>query len=197
MDTLSAALLLFLVMDPVGNIPVFLALLGPLELRRQRVVLLRELLIALAIMGVFLLGGRCILAGLRISEPALSIAGGVILFLIALRMIFARPQELFVDAPEGEPFIVPLATPLIAGPSAVTTVLLLTAQAPRAWLRWAAALVSAWFASGVILFLASQFSRALGPRGLLAMQRLMGMLLTTVAVQMFLSGLEAFLKRLP
>ncbi len=119
----------------------------------------------------------------------------MILFLIALRMIFARPHELFADAPEGEPFIVPLATPLIAGPSAVTTVLLLAAQQPGAWHRWLAALISAWFGSGLILFLASRFSRALGPRGLLAMQRLMGMLLTTVAVQMFLSGLEEFLKR--
>jgi len=171
MDTLSAAMLLFLVMDPMGNIPVFVTFLGALEPRRARWVLLRELLIALAILLTFLLGGRHILTALRISEPALSIAGGVILFLIALRMIFAKPHEL-VDAPEGEPLIVPLATPLIAGP------------------------IAAWVATAVVLFLASQFSRALGSRGLLALQRLMGMLLTTVAVQMFLSGLEAFLRQI-
>jgi len=195
MDTLSAAMLLFLVMDPMGNIPVFVTFLGALEPRRARWVLLRELLIALAILLTFLLGGRHILTALRISEPALSIAGGVILFLIALRMIFAKPHEL-VDAPEGEPLIVPLATPLIAGPSAVTTVLLLAAQDPAGWPRWLVALIAAWVATAVVLFLASQFSRALGSRGLLALQRLMGMLLTTVAVQMFLSGLEAFLRQI-
>ena len=193
MTTLSAALLLFLVMDPIGNTPVFLSLLAGLEARRARTVLFRELLIALGVLLVFLFGGRYILDWLQISEPALSISGGVILFLIAVKMIFSDAAEIFGRAPKGEPFIVPLAVPLIAGPSAMTTVLLLRARQPGDWPSWLFALLLAWLATGVILSFAGFFGRLLGARGALAIQRLMGMLLTTVAVEMFLAGLRKFL----
>lgn len=192
MTILSAAVLLFLVIDPIGNIPVFLSLLANVEPSRARRILLRELLVALAVLVVFLFSGRALLDLLRVSEPALSISGGVILFLIALKMIFGDTTEIFGRYPDGEPFIVPLAVPLIAGPSAMATVLILMAREPDRWLDWLLALLAAWFVSGVILYSAAGLRRLLGHRGLVAMERLMGLLLTTVAVQMFLSGLQEF-----
>jgi multiple antibiotic resistance protein len=153
-------------------------------------VVIRELLIALGILIIFLCFGRFILQMLQITEPALSIAGGIILFLIALKMIFADVNEMFGKCPEGEPFIVPMAVPLIAGPSAIATVLLLMARQPDEWLNWLVAIVAAWLVSGTILYFASSLERILGRRGTTAVQRLSGMLLTTVAVQMFLTGIQ-------
>jgi len=193
MTILSAAILLFLVMDPMGNVPLFVTLLAGVEPRRARWIVVRELLIALVVLTLFLFGGRTILDVLRVSEPALSIAGGVVLFLIAIKMIFASAGEIFKERPGGEPFVVPLAVPLVAGPSAAATVLLLMARDPTRWLDWLIALFCAWVLAGAILLCATWLSRLLGERGLNAVERLMGMLLTTVAVQMFLSGLEAFL----
>ncbi len=193
MTILSAAILLFLVMDPMGNVPVFVALLGHMEPPRARRIVVRELVIALAVLIVFLFGGRVFLNVLHVSEPALGVAGGVILFLIAIKMIFGGARDVFRDTPGGEPFVVPLAVPLIAGPSAAATVLLLMAREPSRWLHWLAALVGAWLVTGLILLFAASFSRVLGERGLNAVERLMGMLLTTVAVQMFLSGVRDFL----
>lgn len=196
MTILSAAIMLFLVMDPVGNVPVFVSLLSGMEPRRARVVVARELLIALVVLILFLFGGQVFLNVLAVSEPALGIAGGVILFLIALKMIFGGSREMFQEDSLGEPFVVPLAIPLIAGPSAAATVLLLMARAPERWLHWLIALLAAWFATGGILVFAASFSQLLGERVLHAVERLMGMLLTAVAVQMFLSGLHDFLSTL-
>jgi multiple antibiotic resistance protein len=126
MNILSAAVLLFLVMDPIGNVPVFVTLLADLSPSRAGWVIVREMLVALAILLGFLFAGGTVLEPLQISEPALSIAGGLILFLIAIKMIFSSTRELFRGEPSGEPFLVPLAVPLIAGPSAAATVLLLT-----------------------------------------------------------------------
>ena len=190
--TLSAAMLLFLVMDPVGNTPVFMTLLAHLEPRRAKAVIVRELLVALAVMVVFLFAGRYLLEVLQVTEPALSISGGIILFLIALKMIFADVSEIFGKAQEGEPFVVPLAIPLIAGPSAMATVLLLMARDPGNWPNWLLAIFCAWLASGAILYFATSLGRILGERGSTAIQRLFGMLLTTVAVQMFLTGIQQF-----
>jgi multiple antibiotic resistance protein len=194
MTTLSAAVFLFLVIDPIGNIPAFVTLLAGIEPRRARRIVLRELLIALALLIGFLFCGQHVFDTLRVSEPALSIAGGVILFLIALKMIFANPREIFPDELEGEPFVVPLATPLVAGPSALATILLLMSREPARWFDWLVAILAAWTVSAAVLLLAGLFSRVLGDRGSLAIQRLMGMLLTTVAVQMFLEGIGKYFK---
>jgi multiple antibiotic resistance protein len=190
MSAFSAAVLLFLVMDPVGNIPLFLATLAGIDPRRHRSIIFREMLIALAVLIAFMFLGRYLLALLMVSEPSLSMAGGVILFLIAVRMVFSDPRTIFGHSPEGEPLVVPLAIPLIAGPSAMTTVLLLMARRPSRWPQWLAALTVAWLASCIILVAAGGISRVLGKRGLLAVERLMGMLLTTIAVEMFVDGLE-------
>lgn len=193
MTVLSAIILLFLVMDPLGNAPVFLSILKDVDKNRWRKIIARELIIALAVLIVFLLCGRYILGLLQISEPALSIAGGIILFLIALKMIFSIYGGGDSESFEGEPLIVPLAIPLVAGPSAITTVLLLVTREPTRVFDWSLALVVAWLATAIILLLAVNLSKILGKRGLLALQRLMGMILTTIAVQMFLTGLTQYM----
>jgi len=195
MTILSATLLIFLVLDPVGNVPAFMCILKGMEPRRQAHIIIREMLIALAILIAFMFLGPYILLTLQISQPALSIAGGIILFLIAIRMIFSSVSDMFVGDQEGEPFIVPLAVPLIAGPSAAATILLLMARDPARWLEWLVAVVFAWFLAGIILLFSGPVSRLVGQRGLIAMERLMGMILTTVAVEMFIDGLFDLLNR--
>ena len=193
MTILSAMLLIFLVMDPLGNVPLFLVLLETVEPKRRRLVLLRESLFALGFLLLFLFVGRYLLNLLQISQPALGIAGGVVLFLIALRMIFPQPGGVFGPTPEGEPFIVPIAIPLIAGPSALATVMLMATQDPEHMLWWTVAIIGAWLLSTMILVSSESLRRILRPRGLVAIERLMGMILMTVAVQMLLSGYGDFL----
>ncbi len=194
MDVIATALLLFLIIDPIGNIPIFLAILRGMSAQRRRYVILRELLFALAVMMLFLFAGRTILGLLQLQQEALSIAGGIILFLIALRMIF--PNEYGVIAQDNDPFFVPLAVPLIAGPSVIAALLLLVSREPGRLLEWIAALLLAWAASACILLASASFYRALSERGLRAMERLMGMLLVLLSVQMFLDGIREFLSRL-
>ena len=189
MDVFSAAVLLFLVIDPIGNIPPFLSILENVPAERRRKVLSRELLIALATLILFLFFGKYILTALQISQASLGAAGGIILFLIALRMIFPGPKGAMVEEVDGEPFIVPLAIPLIAGPAAMATLMLLMARDPADWPRWLGALLLAWSASSMILLLASQLARWLGKRTITAIERLMGLLLTAVAVEMLINGI--------
>jgi multiple antibiotic resistance protein len=193
--TASAAVLLFLVMDPLGNIPLFLAALRDVEPQRRRWVIVREALIALAVLVVFLFAGRLILQLLNISEPALTVAGGVILLLIALRMIFPAPHHSLREEVVGEPFIIPLGIPYIAGASALATELLLMSREPDRWLDWLIALLAAWTVTTVILYFASGMSRFFHQNGLIALERLMGMVLITVAMEMLMAGLKLYLDR--
>ncbi|HKJ31583.1 MAG TPA: MarC family protein [Balneolales bacterium] len=193
MTILSAFLLLFLVMDPLGNIGFFLAALKHVDPKRQKKVVVRELSIALSVLVVFLFAGRYILTMLRISNPALTTAGGIILLLIAIKMIFPSKGGSMQEDIGAEPFIVPLAIPYVAGPSALATELLLMSQEPHRWAEWLLALVAAWLASSIILFFASGLRRFLGSRGLIAIERLMGMVLITVSVQMLMTGIIKFL----
>lgn len=186
----SAALLMFLVMDPLGNVPLFLAALKQVEPARQQRVIIRELLIALAVLVLFLFIGGPLLRLLHISEPALGVAGGVILLLIAVRMIFPTTEKSLREEIHGEPFVVPLAIPYVAGPSALATELLLMSQAPDRWPEWLGALFAAWAAAAVIMVFSAGLRRLLGARGLVAIERLMGMVLITLAVQMLMTGLE-------
>ncbi len=182
-----------MVMDPFGNMPFFLSVLKAVpEQRRQRVIL-RELWIALMVLVVFLFVGPFFLHLLQISQPSLRIAGGIILFLIAIKMIFGRTEEILKGAPEGEPLIVPLAVPAIAGPSAVATVLLLVGQEPGRWPEWLLSLFLAWLSTAAILLLSGRLSRLMGERGLGAIERLMGLILTAISVEMLLRGILAVL----
>lgn len=190
MTLASAAFLLFLVMDPLGNVPFFLSSLSHIDPKRQNRIVIRELLIAYLVLVVFLFVGLHLLTLLHISNRALTISGGVILFLIALRMVFPSQDRRLQEDIEGEPFIVPLAIPYVAGPSALATEVLLMSQEPERWPEWLAALTIAWLASAIILLLGSQLRTLLGNKGLIAVERLMGMVLVAVAVQMFLNGIE-------
>lgn len=192
MTLFSTAFTLLLVMDPLGNIPMFLSILNSLEPKRRKLVILRESFIALLILTAFLFFGKYILEGMRISEPALAMSGGIILFLIAIRMIF--PHEEHYKNPNRliEPFIVPLAIPLVAGPSTMTFVMLLANQEPGQVSLHFLALLLAWLTSTIILVFSDSLRKILGDRGLTAIERLMGMILTTMAVQMFLTGIEQF-----
>ena len=193
MTILSAALLLFLILDPLGNIPVFLSLLMPLPARRQRVVLVRELLIALLVLMAFLWAGKYALELMHLRQESVAIAGGIVLFLIGIRMIFPRPEGLMGAAPDGEPFIVPMAIPLIAGPSGMAAVMLMGSNEPDRLADWSLALLLAWGATAAILLSAPLLYRLLGARALTALERLMGMLLVAISVQMLLDGLGAYL----
>jgi len=188
MSLTSAAILLFLVMDPIGNVPFFLTALKNVPASRQRRVIVRELLIALVALLLFLFAGGQAMRLLGLSEPALGIAGGVILLLIALRMIFPSREHPLEEDVTAEPFIVPLAIPYVAGPSAMTTVLLLMTREPQRWQEWLVAVLLAWAASSLIILAGAALRRLVGARGLVAMERLMGMLLVTIAVEMLLTG---------
>ncbi|MBN1829413.1 MAG: NAAT family transporter [Deltaproteobacteria bacterium] len=192
MSFISAVILLFLVMDPVGNIPLFLSVLKGVNATRQRSIVVRELLIALAVLVLFLFAGKYVLKFLNIAEPSLTTAGGIILFLISIHMIFPGYSGLFEKESEGEPFIVPLAIPYIAGPAAIAAVMFIANRNPERIMIWFLALVTACFLSGLILYFASVLSRWLGVRGIIAVERLMGMILVTLAVQMFMTGFIRF-----
>lgn len=190
----SAAILLFLVMDPLGNILLFTSALQHVPQQRRVRVVTRELIFAYAILVLFLFVGGPLLELLNISGPALTIAGGLVLFLIALRMVFPSSDNPLTEAVRDEPFIVPLAIPYVAGPSALATVLLLMSREPARWPEWLLALTLAWLASTAILVLGGRIGAFLGSRGLVALERLMGLLLVAVAVQMFLEGLRVALQ---
>lgn len=194
MSIASAALLLFLILDPLGNIPIFLSLLRGLPPDRQRVIIVRELLIALGVLMLFLWGGKYALELMHLRQESVSIAGGIVLFLIGIRMIFPPPEGLMGELPEGEPFIVPMAIPLVAGPSGMAAVMLMGSQDPGRLVDWSLALLLAWGATAAILFMAPVIYRWLGTRVLTAVERLMGMLLVAISVQMFLDGLQAYLR---
>jgi multiple antibiotic resistance protein len=192
MDILSATLLLIITMDPLGNVPSFIAGLRSVPVERRTRVIARELIIALVILLAFLFGGQWLMALLHLQEEALSISGGIVLFLIAIKMIFP-PDIARHEEPVAEPFIVPLATPLVAGPSVLATLLVLVRSQPEALAQWTLALVSAWAITSAVLLFAPALSRILKEKGSMAVERLMGMLLVMVAVQMFLNGLHHYL----
>lgn len=192
---LSAIILLLLVVDPFGNVPVVNSLLSDVPMLRRRRVIMRECGIAFLVLGAFMLFGPEILAVMHLSETSLSIAGGVILFMIAIRMVFASPEGPFgLQASRGEPFIVPLAIPLISGPSALATVMLLASREPRNLGMLAAALVVTMAIATMVLLAGERLQRWVGDRGMQAMARLMGLILTAIAVEMLLGGIRMFVE---
>lgn len=189
----SATITLFLVFDPLGNLPLFLLALRHVAPERQRRVVLRELLIALAVLMLFLFLGNELMNLLGVSRSALGVAGGLILMLIALRMVFPQKDDA-QDRFEGEPFIFPLAIPYIAGPSSMATVVLLQSAEPARWLTWTAATLLAWLACVPIFLYCNKLRDWLGERGLKAMERLMGLVLVTIAVDMLMKGAAQYIR---
>ncbi len=197
MDILAVAVLIFLVTDPFGNTAIYLAALKNVAPERRFRVALRELLFALGLLMLFLTFGEKVLSGLGLSRESTAIAGGIILFVIAMRMIFPGPQGVLGDLPEGEPMLVPLATPALAGPSALAMLMTLrNTYAGELWELYLAVFM-AWAATACILLQATTLQRYLGPRGLSAIERLTGMLLIMLSVDMLLDNLQSILHIIP
>jgi MarC family membrane protein len=193
----SAVTLLLLVADPFGNIPIFISALRDVPAERRLRIVLRECLIAFVVLTVFVFAGRPFLQTLGLSEVALQIGGGVVLMLVALRMVFPSPEGVYGAAPPGgEPFIVPLAVPALAGPSALATVMLLVSRDPSRSLEWVAAIAVVMGICAVILVSAGRLQALLGERVTLAFERLMGLVLAAIAVELLLRGVRTFVATL-
>jgi len=195
-ELFSATILLILVIDPFGNVPLVVAALKNVPPDRRVRVVLRECAAAYVILVAFMLGGRTFLQWLHLSEESLTIAGGIILFLIAIRMVFPRPEGVFGDPPGAEPFLVPLAIPSIAGPSALATVMLMASRDPVHMTTWVIALTVAMAVTTLVLLAAQRLQDVVGERAIQAFERLMGLVLTAIAVEMLLNGVRTFAARL-
>lgn len=192
-DFLSAFVLLLLVLDPFGALPVFIYVMGGVPPQRRRMVALRESAIAFVLLLAFMLAGSGFLKLMNLSERSLEVAGGVILLIIALRMVFDRGDAAGIAGGEGgEPLLFPLAVPLLAGPSAMATVLLLASRQPESIHVWASALLLAMTVSFLVLLFARRLRRWLGDPAVAAIAKLMGLVLTAVAIEMVLAGLKRY-----
>jgi MarC family membrane protein len=194
----SATILLLLITDPLGNIPVFVNSLRAVPPERRSRVILREVLIAFGLLLSFMFVGQSFLKAMSLSDVSLQIGGAVVLFLIALRMVFPPPpppQDSLV--PLTEPLIVPLAIPALAGPSAMATVLLLVSQAPERRMEWVAALTVTMAVCAVVLLLAERLQRVVGLRVVSAFERLMGLILVSISVEMLIRGLKSLAQSWP
>lgn len=193
MDPLTAFFTLLFVMDPLGNVPIFLSVLKSYEPRQRQRIIVRELLFALAVLLFFLCFGSQFLALLSLKHESVRIAGGIVLFVIAIRMVFP-PESGSALVPSGqEPYFVPLAVPLVAGPSSLALIMLMVHESRGALLQWTAVVVGAWLITALVLLSSTLLYKVLGVKGTTAVERLMGMLLIMIAVQMFFEGLGGFL----
>lgn len=185
MSLVSAATSLFFVLNSLGNVPFFVGILSSYPVKRQRKIIAREMGIALFILLLFNFFGEEILGVLGIDRCVMGIAGGTLLFLISLSMIFPKPKTLKV--PQREPFIFPLALPAVAGPGAITAVMIYSQQAASPLLMVLPIFV-AWLCTALVLLASSNIKLFLGQKGLSACERLGGMVISLIAVQMFTSG---------
>ena len=188
----SAFILLLLVLDPLGSLPVFIPIMRGVPAERRRWVALREVAIAFGVLFAFMFFGDAFLRVMRLSERSLEVAGGVILLMVSIRMIFSHADGVY-GTPEGKaPFIFPLAIPLLAGPSAMATVLLLASRQPERVMAWVGALGCAMAVSVAVLLLCERIRRLLGDSVVAALEKLMGLVLTAIAVEMILAGLKRY-----
>ena len=185
---------LFLVMDSFGNVPLYISILQDIPPSRQYKIIFRELLIALVVMIGFNFAGEALLSFLHIGYDTVQISGGIILFLLALKMIFptAKDSDEYNLKKIEDPFIVPLAIPLIAGPAVLASVMLFSRQEKNSFVM-VLAIFLAWLASLIILILAPIFSKWLGKKGIIAIERLMGLILVFMSIEMFMNGIQKFI----
>jgi len=188
----SAFILLLLVLDPFGSLPIFIPVMRSVAPERRRMVAIREVAIAFVVLLAFMLFGEAFLGVMRLSERSLEVAGGVILLMVAIRMIFSQGSAVYGIAEDREPLIFPLAVPLLAGPSAMATVLLLASRQPDRLAEWVAALACAMAVSGAVLLGSDRLRRWLGDSVVSALEKLMGLVLTAIAVEMILAGLKRY-----
>lgn len=196
-DLFSAAILLLLVLDPFGNLPIVVSATSRVPRERHVPIVLRECLFAYVLLLAFMAGGRTFMQWLQLSDVSLAIAGGIILFLISLRMVFPTADGVFGEMRDGEPFLVPLAVPAIAGPSSMATVMLMASRDPAHLWTWVLAVSIGMAVTTAVLVAAPRLQAVLGERAVVALERLMGLVLTAVAVQMLLNGVQAFVAELP
>jgi MarC family membrane protein len=188
----SALVLLLLVLDPLGGLPIYITVMRGVPRERRRWIAVRETAIAFVVLFAFMFFGDVFLRVMRLSERSLEVAGGVILAMVAIRMIFASGSTVYGIEEGREPLIFPLAVPLLAGPSAMATVLLLASRQPGRLMEWVAALTVAMIVSGAVLLLAGRIRRLLGDSVVSALEKLMGLVLTAIAVEMILAGLKRY-----
>ena len=189
----SAFVLLLLVLDPFGSLPIFISVLKGVPPERRTRVAVREVLIAFCVLLAFMFAGQSFLNLMHLSERSLEVAGGVILLIIAIRMIFTSGSQIYAsDGGAREPFIFPLAVPLLAGPSAMATVLLLASRQPQQLMQWVGAVSAAMLVCGVVMLAADRIRKLLGHSMVSAIEKLMGLVLTAVAVEMILAGLKRY-----
>lgn len=193
MQVLSLAITLFFVLDPFGNLPIVLSLLNKVEEKRRWKVVLREALIALVLLVVFYAVGPQFISLLGVDSSDLTICGGVVLGIIALRLVFPDERAGNGKEEEAEPFIVPLAIPLMAGPSALATVMIMAAQSTANPLAGLGMMTLAWFVTAVLLLLGVLLGSFIPPRLLIAFERLSGLLLAVISVHMVMTGVKAYL----
>jgi MarC family membrane protein len=189
---LSAFVLLLLVLDPFGSLPIFISVMRTVPVQRRTAVAIRESLIAFGVLLLFMLAGQSFLALMRLSERSMEVAGGVILLIIAIRMVFASGGEIYAADGQREPLVFPLAVPLMAGPSALATVLLLASRQPDRLLLWIGALTAAMAVSAIVLMAADRIRKLIGSSMVSAMEKLMGLVATAIAVEMILAGLKRY-----
>ena len=190
---ISSVITLCLIMDPFGNIPLFISALKKVAPERRTTVLVRELIIAVIIMLIFLFLGSWFMRAFNIHSFSMSIAGGIILFIISAKLVFSNDTEPTSDPRDEEPFVVPLAIPLVAGPAVLSMVMILAAQHSDKIVTLAAVLVASVFNSAVLM-LSFPISKLLGKRGLVAIERLSGMILVLMSVNMIMDGISEFIK---
>lgn len=187
----STALVLMLVIDPFGNVPVILSILKEVPIERRKTIIIRETLFGLLILLLFLGGGELFLSLFHLETDAVRIAGAVIFFIIGLKMIFPGQEgSSGLYGSVNEPFVVPIAIPLIAGPSTLATLLVMSKSHAEHILELFASLMLAWFASALIMYLSPLFYKVLREKGLLALEKLMGMLLLIMSIQMLIDGIR-------
>jgi multiple antibiotic resistance protein len=196
-EFLKVAVMLFMIIDPIGNIPIFNRVLRHVPEEKRSLVIVRELIVAYIILVVFLFAGEAILGALGLKQPALQVTSGIVLFLIGIDIVFPGTGKKTVDAEKEDPFIVPLAMPLVAGPSALATLMIFASKQPEKIHIWWAALTAAWALCFVILVSSKYMLRLIGQRGIRAVEKLIGMLLIMLSVQFFLDGIMAYIQQGP
>jgi MarC family membrane protein len=195
---LSATVLLIVITDPLGNIPLFISNMQRVKRERRLRVIVRECCVAFLVLAFFMVFGRHLLSLLRISEETLKIAGGIILFLIAINMIFpGTGASVGREEAEGEPFIVPIAIPLVSGPSAMVSSMLIAGSDPSRMLEWIAAAAITIAVTFVVFLGSERICEALGARAISAVEKLMGLLLTAMSIEMLLGGVAAYVRQFP
>ena len=193
-SVISTAIVLTFILDPFGNVPLLLTILKDIDKKRHRRIIIREMLFGLIILLFFLFAGKSFLNLFHLDTTSVAIAGGVIFLIIALKLIFPPADGSSIFATTGEPFIVPIAMPMVAGPSALATIMVMANKQEGNLTYLFLSLLIAWGITSIILFSSPLFFKILRKRGLLALEKLMGMLLLIMAVQMLLDGLSGYIK---